>query len=244
MATDVKQCSRCKSFKPISEFGKNKTSKDGFAYECKVCRRFYYARYYSDPENRKRVCAKALEYEKTERSKELRKISEAKPDRIEKRQKWEEEYRQQPDVQEMMKESKQKYAKSDKGRESQRRHRHTDRHKARMRTWNKKNRLRKFITRSIYRSLKGNKKGQHWEGLVDFTLEGLKSHLESQFQPGMTWDNYGEWHVDHIRPVSSFYITSPCCDDFKKCWSLDNLQPLWAKDNLRKGAKWSDNNIY
>ena len=62
------------------------------------------------------------------------------------------------------------------------------------------------------------------------------------FQPGMSWDNYGKygWHVDHRIPVSSFNIISYDCDDFRKCWALENLQPLWAIDNIRKGNKIGD----
>lgn len=70
-----------------------------------------------------------------------------------------------------------------------------------------------------------------------FTLEDLMKHLESKFQSGMTWENYGEWHIDHIRPESSFTYSSCKDKDFMLCWSLDNLQPLWKADNLRKGAK-------
>ena len=50
----------------------------------------------------------------------------------------------------------------------------------------------------------------------------------------MNWDNYGQWYIDHIIPKAAFNITSPYCDDFKKCWALDNLQPLWAENNIKK----------
>ncbi len=73
--------------------------------------------------------------------------------------------------------------------------------------------------------------------ILDYTLEDIVQHLESQFQPGMTWDNYGQWHVDHKIPISSFNISSLECSDFKRCWSLENLQPLWAEDNLKKSNK-------
>ena len=53
----------------------------------------------------------------------------------------------------------------------------------------------------------------------------------------MTWDNYGEWHVDHIIPMSSFEFESVEDREFKICWSLKNLQPLWGLDNLIKGSK-------
>jgi len=89
-------------------------------------------------------------------------------------------------------------------------------------------------------SLHGCKYNRHWEDLVGYTLQELKEHLEKQFKPGMTWDNHGMygWHIDHIRPISSYNITDYECDDFKECWSLNNLQPLWAKENIIKGNKY------
>jgi hypothetical protein len=61
----------------------------------------------------------------------------------------------------------------------------------------------------------------------------LKKNIESKFIDGMTWDNYGEWHIDHIKPISSFNKN----EEPKIVNSLDNLQPLWAFDNLSKGCK-------
>ncbi len=81
------------------------------------------------------------------------------------------------------------------------------------------------------------KHGRTYEGL-DYTPEELKEHLESRFTNGMSWDNMSDWHIDHIRPVSSFNYTTTECEDFKKCWALENLQPLWAADNICKGNKW------
>jgi len=74
--------------------------------------------------------------------------------------------------------------------------------------------------------------------LLGYSVVELREHLESQFTDGMSWDNIGEWHIDHIRPISSFDYDSTDHPDFKKCWALNNLQPLWAKDNLTKGNKW------
>ena len=53
----------------------------------------------------------------------------------------------------------------------------------------------------------------------------------------MSWDNYGEWHIDHIIPVSSFSFDNVDSEDFKKCWSLTNLQPLWSYENIKKSNK-------
>ena len=65
-----------------------------------------------------------------------------------------------------------------------------------------------------------------------------KKYLEAKFQYGMSWENYGEWHVDHIKPCSSFNLEDP--EEQKKCFHYKNLQPLWAKDNLAKGASVVD----
>jgi hypothetical protein len=73
--------------------------------------------------------------------------------------------------------------------------------------------------------------------LLGYTLEELMSHLEALFTEGMTWDNYGEWHVDHKIPMTSFNFETTEDREFKLCWCLDNLQPLWGPENLSKGTK-------
>ncbi len=70
--------------------------------------------------------------------------------------------------------------------------------------------------------------------LLGYKAIDLKLHLESLFIDGMSWSNFGEWHVDHIKPVSKFDKTElPSVVN-----SLDNLQPLWANENLKKGARY------
>jgi len=73
--------------------------------------------------------------------------------------------------------------------------------------------------------------------LLGCTAEQLKAHLESLWTEGMNWGNYGKygWHVDHIKPLASFYLTSR--EQQKIAFNYINLQPLWAKDNLLKGNK-------
>jgi len=71
-----------------------------------------------------------------------------------------------------------------------------------------------------------------------YTNEELFNHLESQFTDGMSWDNMSEWHIDHIRPIASFNYDSTEHPEFKECWALENLQPLWATDNMSKGSVW------
>jgi hypothetical protein len=67
------------------------------------------------------------------------------------------------------------------------------------------------------------------------SIEKLKKYLESKFQPGMTWDNHGKWHIDHIIPLSKFDLTDLV--QLKKACHFNNLQPLWAEDNIKKGDK-------
>lgn len=69
---------------------------------------------------------------------------------------------------------------------------------------------------------------------LGYTLNVLKLHLQNKFLEGMSWDNYGKWHLDHIKPVCSFNFSSIQDEEFKLCWRLENLQPLWAIDNLKK----------
>jgi ATP-dependent Lon protease len=92
---------------------------------------------------------------------------------------------------------------------------------------------------AIYQVLKENnvEKNKHYFDILKYTPEELISHLEKQFTDSMTWENYGEWHVDHRMPISSFNFESVDDDSFIKCWSLENLQPMWGKENIIKGSK-------
>lgn len=100
-----------------------------------------------------------------------------------------------------------------------------------------KRRISATMSTSIHMALKHNKAGMKWEYLVGYSVGELKIHLESMFKDGMSWDNYGEWHIDHIIPKSVFNYKKPNHIAFKKCWGLENLQPLWAKENYIKSNK-------
>ena len=93
-----------------------------------------------------------------------------------------------------------------------------------------KNRLRA----RFHSVLRGKHKPGHCLKLVGCTLDELIQHLERQFAPGMAWDNFGDWHIDHIRPCASFDLENP--EEVKACFHYSNLQPLWSIDNLRKGT--------
>lgn len=73
--------------------------------------------------------------------------------------------------------------------------------------------------------------------LLGFTHVELCRHLEMQFTGGMGWHNMGEWHIDHVVPLSSFNINGPDDPEIRRAWALTNLRPLWAKDNILKKDK-------
>lgn len=71
--------------------------------------------------------------------------------------------------------------------------------------------------------------------LLGCTADEYKSHIENLFTEGMSWDNYGEWHIDHKKPCASFDLSDP--NQQEECFNYKNTQPLWAADNYKKGAK-------
>jgi len=91
------------------------------------------------------------------------------------------------------------------------------------------------LRKRMYEAVKGHVKSARTQELIGCSVESLRNHLESKFQTGMTWENYGEWHVDHIIPCSSFDFTNKS-EQFK-CFNYKNLQPLWATENIRKSNK-------
>lgn len=98
-------------------------------------------------------------------------------------------------------------------------------------------RITKNMRRRVLDAIKRNPKQSTTLKLVGCSIEELKLHLESLFLPSMSWDNYGQWHIDHIIPCSSFDLSNQ--NEQKKCFHYTNLQPLWAADNLKKGTKLS-----
>jgi hypothetical protein len=78
------------------------------------------------------------------------------------------------------------------------------------------------------------KGGKSIFSFLPYTLEELMVSLSKQFKKKMTWKNYGKWHIDHIIPDCKFQYQSVNDKEFQQCWSLENLQPLWAEDNLIK----------
>lgn len=88
------------------------------------------------------------------------------------------------------------------------------------------------MVRRMFKST-GIKKSHKTQEVLGYTPIELKQHIEKQFKPGMTWDNYGDWHIDHIIPISS----ARTLEEGINLSRLENLQPLWAMENILKGNK-------
>lgn len=97
-------------------------------------------------------------------------------------------------------------------------------------------RLRCRIQHAIRQTKRGGAiKSARTLELLGCSPEFLTEHIEKQFKPGMSWARMGEIHIDHIRPCVSFDLTDP--EQQRKCFHFSNLQPLWAAENMEKGAR-------
>lgn len=98
---------------------------------------------------------------------------------------------------------------------------------------NKKfSRIGQYISSRIRSAMKSQslKKDIRTYKLIGCDMDFLRSYLESKFTKGMSWDNYGQWHIDHIKPCNSFNLSVP--EEVKSCFHYTNLQPLWATTNI------------
>lgn len=113
-------------------------------------------------------------------------------------------------------------------------------------------RVKESVSSRIFQALRGRKLGAPTFNHLGYSIDALKTHLESLFEPWMSWNNWGRynvntwkdddsstwtWQIDHIIPHSKFQYSSMADSSFKECWSLANLRPLSSKENLSKGDK-------
>jgi len=216
-----KKCTKCKTEKSLLCFYKDTTKVDGLHTICKVCHNSNVEKWNSNnPAKRKAIVKKYCDTNREGLNKKTR-----------------EYYKNNKEI---AKKSKQKWliANEEKAKKTAILWRSKNKHKRKilyLKYMEKPGfRLNNSMRQGVYNSIKKNKNGRNWEGLVGFSLDQLKKHLKKNFLPGMSFENYGEWHVDHILPISKFNFKKARDEDFKKCWALKNLQPLWASDNIKK----------
>ena len=208
-----KKCLKCHKNKELEEFCKNKGGKEGRHSICKECRNK------TNRDWRRDNVAWIRDYRKRYRQKYKEKVARDN-------KKWHEEN----------KEHCVQYRKDNK----KIRNRYNRKWYKKESRVNPKFRLDGGIGRTIWYALKGKKAGRKWEKLVGYTLNDLVKHLESQFEDWMSWENYGKWEVDHIKPKSLFKYETAEDESFKECWALRNLQPLEKIANRRKSNKYEN----
>lgn len=204
----MKICTKCKVEKEFSEFSKDKTRKDGFFPQCKICKKVNDKKSYF--KNRDKIIYNSKKW--TENNKEYRK-----------------EYRRQYNIKNKEIENKKciEWYKKNK-------HKVNEWYRNRIAT-DPLFKLTSNIRGLIRISIKGNgytKKSKTYQ-ILGCSFEDFKTHLENQFTEGMTWENQGEWHMDHIYPVSRAIDE----EHLIKLNHYTNFQPLWAEDNIKKSNK-------
>lgn len=230
-----KTCSRCKVLKPASSFWKCKSSISGLQSQCRDC--------YGEHRGRRKLLEqnKAIEGCAPKRCSTCDSVKPSRDFHVS---------RKSPD-------GRAYECKECRNARSKRLYRENrDKYAVARKRWNERNAsqrrlsaskfhernkrkpeylLARSIRSGVRRGLIAGKPNGAWRHLP-YSVDDLRAHIERQFLPGMSWGNYGKWQVDHITPLSSFEISSPDCDEFRRTWCLSNLRPLWAKDNLRKHA--------
>ncbi len=151
-------------------------------------------------------------------------------------------YKKAYDQSEAGKAYKKAYNQSEAGKAAKKAYRESEAGKAKRKAYMKNRRHNDpvFKLRCRLRSgfcdwIKGNTKTCRTEQYVGCTYKELLDHLESQFEEGMTWENQGEWHIDHFKAQSRFDPTIE--EEAFKCWHYTNLQPMWAEINIKHSDK-------
>lgn len=207
---ECKYCTKCNTFVDVRIFAKNKKTWDGLYAFCLTCKRKRAAIYYED--NAETIINKSISYAQEHKYKVKQYQQEYKQlnakELKQDRKVWER------NNQETIKEYNKLY-KRDRRQETE-------------------YRLLENLRNRLGRAAKGSKSDKTTD-LIGCDISTLKTHLECLFKDGMTWDNYGKWHIDHIIPCSSFDLSIE--EEQRRCFHYTNLQPLWAIDNIKKGTK-------
>jgi len=213
------KCSKCNIKKDNSGFSKNSKTKNGLQAWCKLCASKSAKQHYEKNEDYHQN--KNKEWSKLNATYNKKRNKEWMTDNKEKRKQYKKEYRK--DNRDAINAYKRK------------------RLKKLMK--DPKFKLESNLRKRLYRCIKKIKNNplenksitKENRKLIGCPIQELQIYLENMFQSNMSWDNYGEWHVDHIIPISHFDLTK--LQDVQKCFHYSNLQPLWAMDNILKGDK-------
>jgi hypothetical protein len=232
----MKNCTKCKEKKPLTEYTKDKYKKDGFRTVCKVCTRHSQKKYYQKyskkiiawqkkyfQNNEEKVRAQQKKYYQNNTDKICARQKKYYENNTEKIRAYHNKYR------EIINDRKRKYNRRPNVKEKK-----NKQIKERYRT-DVNFRLVRTLRTRLSNALNGKSKSAKTLELLGCSVDHLKKHLENQFYPGMTWEDRYDWHIDHIVPCNSFDLTDPY--EQQQCFHYSNLQPLWKAENLSKKDK-------
>lgn len=218
VAMKLKRCSKCGEEKPLDEFYRVKTNKDGRAGACKLCRNEIGRQYYE--ENKDWLKIRMAEYRQEHKEEILKQKKE-----------------HYCNNKEAIFERAREYARRYPERVAEYKRKSRKRIYLRQRN-DVKHRITVRMSGGMRKKVKGLKGGKSWQDLVPYTTEQLIARLKKTMPDGYTWDDFlaGSLEIDHIVPVSVFNYKSPEDPDFHKCWALKNLQLLPSFENKSKNA--------
>jgi len=220
----AKTCCGCGKNKHLNCFSKHKSKSSGFRSRCKQCEASATSDY------RALNTVKCFEYDRRYKSENIKRLRQAAKERG--------RIKREADP-ESVRAYKRAWAATQNGKTSRRAWNLANPDKVRAhaakRRSTPKGRLENSVRSQVNRTTtKGSKEGRRTFELLGYSVEKLREHLERQFKPQMSWKNYGEWHIDHILPLSFFSYATPADSDFSFAWALANLRPMWATENLAK----------
>lgn len=204
----VKICKRCSEEKPTSEFPKDSKKQNGLSLRCKCCRNLM-NKIWRDS-NTDTFKAMRAKYYRNHASKLLAQKRTYHVANTHKKAAYDVAYRDRN--RRKIADYKANWDKADRAKAE--------------------SRLKRNLRRRIVHALRDRVKSDSTMGLVGCTIDVLKEHIERQFCNGMKWENYGQWHVDHIKPCYSFDLSID--GQQRECFHYLNLRPLWAVDNLTR----------
>ena len=236
----AKRCNRCKEIKSedffyVQRYGGVQGELSSLNHICKLCSSLAYQ------DNKERYRARREQHYQENKDRILKENALKRYEKKEENSRSKARYYQEN--KEIIKEKK-RIERVEKRKEISDRRRKKDKER---RASDPSFRFKTTLSSRIAGCLGGNKYGKKTNQILSFlgySVDDLKIHLEGQFQEGMSWDNYGKpngnfhagWALEHKEPVCSFSFSSIEDDDFRKCWALSNLRPMWALENSQKIA--------
>lgn len=204
----MKVCSRCKMEKDFSFFNKGVSRKDGFHPHCKSCKQEENRKYYQ--KNKEKISENTKIYYDQNKEKILKQQGKNYQKSRNEKILYQREYR---------------IKNKNKRNEYERNRRNYDIY----------HKLRGNLRSCLRMAIKDNQKSGSAVQDLGCSIDDLKRWIEQQFQSNMSWDNYGEWHIDHVIPLSVVDLTDR--RQLLKVCNWFNLQPLWGSENISKGSR-------